>query len=52
MRRVIPSCVVTEIRKQFPEETETYTGFVPGEEEEDDDNTPEYEDDWMLEAEA
>ena len=50
MRRAIPSCVVNEIRKQFPEETETYMGFIPGEE--DDDDIPEYEEDWMIEAEA
>ena len=50
MRRAIPSYVVNEIRRQFPEETETYTGFIPVEE--DDDDIPEYEEDWMIEAEA
>ena len=41
---------MNEIRKQFPEETETYTGFIP--DEEDDGDIPEYEEDWMIEAEA
>ena len=44
--RAVPCCVVIEIRKQFPEETETYMGFIPGGE--GDDDIPESESDTYI----
>ena len=44
IRKVILSCVVSEIRSNFPEETGLYTGYIEGDEDE-----AEYGAGWILE---
>ena len=43
-RKIIPSCVVTCIRKEFPDPNGNYTGFLDGTEEQ-----AEYDSSWILE---
>lgn len=44
IRKIIPSCIVSAIRRKFPEETGIYTGFIEGDETE-----VEYDAGWILE---